>query len=179
MNIQNGVPPSSRGRSAGGKIFVPPPIQLLSRGIPPLSPSDSVAFHLNWPPASAHLHPTSSNPALARIPFLAFRVLMNHSKHERRGLSIFCRWKRPGWHIFADNEKCFGFFTVGLPPAPHPPPLQAKKANSTFFLKSPSAPRPRLWEFLTGEHLKNMINFKCTIKATILCIGHHCCSQRG
>ena len=99
-----------------------------------------------------------------RVTFSRISSLMNHRKHERRGLSIFCRWKRPGWHIFADNEKCFGFFTVGLPPAPHPPPLQAKKANSTFFLKSPSAPRPRLWEFLTGEHLKNMINFKCTIK---------------
>ena len=47
--------PPSRGRSAGGKIFVPPPIQLLSRGIPPLSPSDSAAFHPNWPPASAHI----------------------------------------------------------------------------------------------------------------------------
>ena len=54
--------PPSRGRSAGGKIFVPPPIQLLSRGIPPLSPSDSAAFHPNWPPASAHIYP-GSNPA--------------------------------------------------------------------------------------------------------------------
>ena len=51
--------PPSRGRSAGGKIFVPPPIQLLSRGIPPLSPPDSAAFHPNWPPASAHIYPSS------------------------------------------------------------------------------------------------------------------------
>ena len=60
---------------------------------------------------------------------------------------------------------------------PTPPSLPPKKQISTLaekmhnFCRSPSAPRPRLWEFLLGEHLKNMINFKCTIKAAILCIG--------
>ena len=83
--------PPSRGRSAGGKIFVPPPIQLLSRGIPPLSPSDSAAFHPNWPPAAPTSTPAPILLPAARIPFLAFGVLMNHRKHERRGLSIFCR----------------------------------------------------------------------------------------
>ena len=126
-------PCSSRGRSAE-EIFVPggsPPIQLLSRGIPPLSPSDSAAFHPNWPPASAHIYPNllqfCSSDSFSRI-----WSLMNHGKHERRGLSIFCRWKRPGWHIFADNEKCLGFFTVGLPPAYSslsPPPPQKRQVS--------------------------------------------------
>jgi len=151
-------PPSSQGRSAGGKNICassyPAPIP---RNSAPIAPRFRRLSPKLAPGKRPQIQPT-------RVTFSRISSLMNHRKHERRGLSIFCRWKRPGWHIFADNEKCFGFFTVGLPPAPHPPPLQAKKANSTFFMKSPSAPRPRLWEFLPGEHLKNMINFKCTIK---------------
>ena len=93
MNIQNGILEPGPKRSRGRKIFVPRPIQLLSRGIPPLSPSDSAAFHPNWPPASAHIYPNlPPRPMLLGFLFSHLDDLMNHGKHESwRGLSIFCR----------------------------------------------------------------------------------------
>ena len=66
----NEIPLPGRGRSAALENICAPStwtaIQLLSRGIPPLSPPDSAAFHPNWPPASALLtsHISSRFPAV-------------------------------------------------------------------------------------------------------------------
>ena len=105
-----------------------------------------------------------------RVTFSRISSLMNHRKHERRGLSIFCRWKRPGWHIFADNEKCFGFFTVGLPPAPHPPPLQAKKSNSTFFFEKSICASASALGISNRRTFEKHDKFQMYHKTTILCI---------
>ena len=91
----NEIPLPGRGRSAALENICAPStwtaIQLLSRGIPPLSPPDSAAFHPNWPPASALL---TSPPDFQQSPFLAVRF--NESSQTR---------ELGGDYQFSDVEK--------------------------------------------------------------------------
>jgi len=106
--------------------------------------------------------------------------IMDHHKHESRRLLIFCRWKRPGWHIFADNEKCLGFFTFGLPPAPLCLSGQLKYWTSYFGTRVKNAAAAidsggQLWKLKTFEkHDK----FQMYHKSYDLCICNFCYSQQ-
>lgn len=108
--------------------------------------------------------------------------IMNHHKHESRRLLIFCRWKRPGWHIFADNEKCLGFFTFGLPPAPLCLSGQLKYWTSYFGTRVKNAAAAidsggQLWELKTFEKHDKFQMYHTTQGYVFLCICTFCWSQ--
>ena len=165
MNIQNGVPPRVGAEAQEGKYLC----LLLSSSYP----EEFLPYRPQIPPPFTQIGPRqapTSQPT--RVTFSRISSLMNHRKHERRGLSIFCRWKRPGWHIFADNEKCLGFFTFGLPPAPLCLSGQLKYWTSYFGTRVKNAAAAidsggQLWKLKTFEkHDK----FQMYHKTTILCI---------
>ena len=152
-------------------------IQLLSRGIPPLSPTDSAAFHPNWPPASALL---TSPPDFQQSPFLAVRFNESSQTRELGGDYQFSDVEKDQadtYLLIMKNVSAFSQSDCHLPLVlpPPPSPTYPKKVGvlaifllQTKFCRGPFALRSRFWGFRIGERLKNMINFKCTIKATIL-----------
>jgi len=171
----NEIPLPGRGRSAALENICAPStwtaIQLLSRGIPPLSPPDSAAFHPNWPPASALL---TSPPDFQQSPFLAVRFNESSQTRELGGDYQFSDVEKDQadtYLLIMKNVSAFSQSDCHLPLVlPLPSPTYPKKLEfwPFFCCRQKIALRSRFWGFRIGERLKNMINFKCTIKATIL-----------
>ena len=131
MNIQMRFPAlPGRGRSAALENICAPStwtaIQLLSRGIPPLSPSDSAAFHPNWPPASALL---TSPPHFQQSPFLAVRFNESSQTRELGGDYQFSDVEKDQadtYLLIMKNVSAFSQSDCHLPLV-LPPPLTLKK----------------------------------------------------
>ena len=137
----NEIPLPGRGRSAALENICAPStwtaIQLLSRGIPPLSPTDSAAFHPNWPPASALL---TSPPDFQQSPFLAVRFNESSQTRELGGDYQFSDVEKDQadtYLLIMKNVSAFSQSDCHLPlvPPPSPSPTYPEKVGvlAIFF----------------------------------------------
>ena len=142
MNIQMRFPAlPGRGRSAALENICAPStwtaIQLLSRGIPPLSPPDSAAFHPNWPPASALL---TSPPDFQQSPFLAVRFNESSQTRELGGDYQFSDVEKDQadtYLLIMKNVSAFSqsdcHLPLVLPPSPSPTCPEKSWSFGHFF----------------------------------------------
>ena len=177
MNIQMRFPCQAGAEAQHWKIFVPPPHGQLSSSYPeefrPYRPQIPPPFTQIGPRLAPSSHLTSP-PDFQQSPFLAVRFNESSQTRELGGDYQFSDVEKDQadtYLLIMKNVSAFSQSDCHLPLVlPLPSPTYPKKLEfwPFFCCRQKIALRSRFWGFRIGERLKNMINFKCTIKATIL-----------
>ena len=181
MNIQMRFPSQAGAEAQHWKIFVPPPHGQLSSSYPeefrPYRPQIPPPFTQIGPRLAPSSHLTSP-PDFQQSPFLAVRFNESSQTRELGGDYQFSDVEKDQadtYLLIMKNVSAISKSDCHLPLVLPPSPTYPEKVGvlaffllRTKFCSGPFALRCRFWEFRIGERLKNMINFKCIIKATIL-----------